>query len=105
MNARPILALVAPLAMLACGSKNGDDATSQAAMADGAPNCQRFVKAYTACVAAMPEAGRASAQEGLKQMQDAWKKVDKDAMDTLCKQALDAARQGMGPACASVKWE
>ncbi len=91
---------------LACGSKDAasENAAAAAAMADGPPNCQRFSEAYTACIAEMPEAGRANAREGLKQMQDAWKKSDKEDMDALCKQALDAARQGVGPVCPGVKW-
>lgn len=96
-----------PAATLACGSKDAssESAAAAAAMADGPANCQRFSEAYTACIAEMPEAGRPNAKEGLKQMQDAWKKVDKEAMDGLCKQALDAARQGVGPVCPNVKWQ
>lgn len=101
-----LVLLAAHATTLACGGKDAasEGAAALAAMPDAPPNCQRFIEAYAACIAEMPEAGRANAQEGLTQMQDAWKKVDKDTMDALCKQALDVARQGVGPVCPGVKW-
>lgn len=99
------LSLVAAALVAACGGKGAEaDKPDAATISDGPPNCQRLSASYLACIAAMPEAGRAGARDGLKAMQDAWKGVEKDKMDAVCQQALDAARQGLATACPGVKW-
>ncbi|MFO0746310.1 MAG: hypothetical protein U1F43_11635 [Myxococcota bacterium] len=68
-------------------------------------SCKKFLDTYSACIDKMPEAARGPAKDGLKQMQDAWGKAPKDAMESACKQAYDAAKGSMGAACPDVKWE
>jgi hypothetical protein len=88
--------------------KEGDKAAegAKAEGATGAASCDAYIKGMEACIAKMPEAAQAPAKDGMKQAQDAWKAItDKGALETACKTALDAAKQGMGAACPDVKWE
>ena len=77
----------------------------------GIEECDKFVTAYRACVEKMPEAARGPANDGLKQMVDAWKQAAsqgdaaKDALKTGCKSAYDNSKQAMAAACPDVKWE
>jgi hypothetical protein len=94
--------------------KPADPAPAAPAAADGEvgiAECDAFVKAYRACVEKMPEAARGPANDGLKQMVDAWKQAAsqgdaaKDALKTGCKSAYDNSKQAMAAACPDVKWE
>jgi hypothetical protein len=77
----------------------------------GIEACDKFVAAYRACVNEMPEAARGPANDGLKQMVDAWKQAAgqgdaaKDALATGCKSAYDNSKQAMAAACPGTKWE
>lgn len=94
----------------ACGKKEAAPAAGGGGGEGGGggdlpPSCKKFLDNYKACIDKMPEAARGPANDGLKQMQDAWSKVPKDGMEAACKQAYDAAKGSMGAACPDVKWE
>ena len=84
--------------------KQGKKDEAKAATADGElpPACKDFTDKYAACIDKMPEAARASAKDGLKQMQDAWSKVPKEALADACKTALDSAKGAFDAACPGV---
>jgi hypothetical protein len=77
----------------------------------GVAECDKFLAAYRACVDKMPEAARGPANDGLKQMVDAWKQTAaagdaaKESLKTACQSAYDNSKQAMAQACPDVKWE
>ncbi len=89
------------------GDKAAEGAKAEGAAAGtGAASCDAYIKGMEACIAKMPEAAQGPAKDGMKQATEAWKAIsDKGALETACKTALDAAKQGMGAACPDVKWE
>ncbi len=96
----------------ACGKKEGEAGAGGGTAGGGGggggdlpPTCKKYLDTYSQCIDKMPEAARAPAKDGLKQMQDAWAKAPKEGMEAACKQAWDAAKGSMGAACPDVKWE
>lgn len=98
-----------------CGDKGGDGAKSGAAAsgsakadskggdkggATGIPECDDYIKAYSACIDKMP-AGKDEAKKALDDMAKAWKEAGsgpgKDATVSACKQAAEAMKNN--PAC------
>ncbi|MFO0746767.1 MAG: hypothetical protein U1F43_14010 [Myxococcota bacterium] len=76
-----------------------------AAPATGTGNaeCDKFASAYEKCIAAMPESARGPAQDGLKQMKDAFSKVpDKSMLGATCTQAYDTVKASMATLCPGV---
>ena len=101
-----VLGATFAMSAAACGNKEeGGGGGGGGGGGDLPPTCKKFLDTYSACVDKMPEAARGPAKDGLKAMQDAWGKAPKDAMETACKQAWDAAKGSMGAACLDVKWE
>jgi len=101
-----VLGATFAMSAAACGKKEeGGGGGGGGGGGDLPATCKKFLDTYSACVDKMPEAARGPAKDGLKQMQDAWSKAPKDAMESACKQAWDAAKGSMGAACPDVKWE
>jgi predicted ester cyclase len=82
----------------------------------GVASCDAYIKATTACIEKMPEAARAPAKDAMAQATKAWRDAitgagaagadaAKSALETGCKQALAATKQGMAQLCPDVKWE
>lgn len=77
----------------------------------GVASCDTFVNAMRACLEKVPEAGRAMATDAFNKSIESWKGIAaqgdaaKGALETACKSALDAAKQGMSAMCPDVKWE
>ncbi len=99
----------AQLGLLGGAAEKPPEAPTGAAI--GVAECDAYVKAMTACVDKMPEAGRGAAQTAMKEVVDAWVKAAatgdaaKGALATGCKEALNASKQGMAQLCPDVKWE
>ena len=105
-----VLGATFAMSAAACGKKEaggggGGGGESGGGGGDLPATCQKFLDTYKKCVGEMPEAGRGAMNDALKQMEEGWKKVPKDAMEAGCKQAWDASKGSMGQMCPGVKWE
>lgn len=66
----------------------------------GIPECDDFLTKYEACIAKVPEAGRATYQTGLKQWRESWKKLadnpqTRGTLAGICKQSRDQQETAM----------
>lgn len=81
-----------------CGKEGAKDEKAGAAASGdkiGVAECDEYIAKYPACIAKMPEVGRAAAEQGFKNQKDAWRKQaanpqTKDALQPGCKAALEA---------------
>ncbi|MFO0746312.1 MAG: hypothetical protein U1F43_11645 [Myxococcota bacterium] len=69
------------------------------------PSCRKFIDTYSRCIDALPEATRAPAKQGLRQIEDAWAQVPGEVLDSACGQAFDALKTSLGSICPNVKFE
>ena len=66
----------------------------------GVEECDAFINAYEACIAKVPEAGRAQYQNAVSQWRSSWKKLadnpaTKGTLASVCKQAHETAKAQM----------
>jgi len=95
----------------AMGGAAEKPADAAAPTAFGVAACDTFVTAMTACLDKVPEAARGAAKDAFTKSIESWKGIAaqgdaaKGALETACKSALDASKQGMSALCPDVRWE
>ncbi|MDB4934724.1 MAG: hypothetical protein JWP87_1696 [Labilithrix sp.] len=88
-----LLVSLALCALLTVACKKKEEAAAGGAI--GVAECDDYVTKYAACIAKMPAASQATAQQGFKAQQDAWKAsaatpAGKAALKVGCKATLDS---------------
>lgn len=84
----------------ASGSAKADSKSGDSKGATGIPECDDYIKAYSACIDKMP-AGKDEAKKALNDLSTGWKAAasgpGKDAAVTTCKQLAETMKSN--PAC------
>ena len=94
----------APAPAASVVTNRNTNSTAATAEKIGVAECDAFITAYEACIAKVPEAGRAQYQNAVSQWRSSWKKLadnptTKGTLAGICKNAHDTAKAQMKSYC------